>query len=199
MRDPYSAWRRNGRAALARVRSKALRQAKALPGEGRWGLVHPNAAIVQRFYAAFHARDADAMAACYHEDVSFRDPVFGELRGPRAVAMWRMLVGRAKDLTVTVTDVTADDARGSATWTATYRFGKRGRLVRNVIRARFEFKDGRIRRHVDSFSLWRWSGMALGPPGWLLGWTPLVRSRIRRDALRGLDAAVAAARGSTAG
>jgi len=44
----------------------------------------PHAALVQRFYAAFDARDAEAMAACYHPDVVFSDPVFGELRGERA-------------------------------------------------------------------------------------------------------------------
>lgn len=151
-------------------------------------MTHPNAALLARFYAAFQARDADAMAACYHPDVVFEDPVFGELRGARAAAMWRMLVGRARDLTVTVGDVRADDDAGSATWVAAYRFGKKGRPVRNVIRARFAFRDGRIVEHRDSFGLWRWSRMALGPVGWAFGWTPFVQARIRRDARRGLEA-----------
>lgn len=150
---------------------------------------HPHARLVRRFYAAFDARDADAMAACYHPDVVFEDPVFGELRGAEAVAMWRMLVARAKDLRVTVDEVQADDARGSARWVATYAFGGKGRRVRNVIRARFAFRDGLIADHRDAFSLWRWSGMALGPVGWALGWSPLVRGRIRRDARKGLDLA----------
>jgi ketosteroid isomerase-like protein len=151
-------------------------------------MTHPNAALIERFYTAFQARDADAMAACYHPDVVFEDPVFGELRGPRAAAMWRMLVGRARDLTVTVGDVRTDDAAGGATWVATYRFGKKGRPVRNVIQARFAFRDGRIVEHRDAFSLWRWSRMALGPAGWVLGWTPMVQGRIRREARKGLDA-----------
>ena len=150
--------------------------------------MHPHAALVQRFYDAFTARDAEAMAECYHDDIVFLDPVFGELRGERARDMWRMLVGRATDLSVTVGDVRADDLDGEARWVATYSFGKARRRVRNVIDARFRFLDGRIVRHVDSFSLWRWSGMALGPVGWALGWTPMVRGRIRRDARRQLDA-----------
>lgn len=154
--------------------------------------MHPNAALVQRFYAAFDARDADTMAACYHDDVEFQDPVFGELRGERARDMWRMLCARADDLRVSVADVEADDVDGEARWTATYQFGKARRPVRNEIRARFEFRDGRIARHADEFNLWRWSSMALGPAGALLGWAPPVRARIRRDAQRGLDAFVAA-------
>lgn len=153
--------------------------------------MHPNARLVERFYAAFDARDAEAMAACYHPDVAFRDPVFGELRGERARDMWRMLAGRAKDLRVEVSNVRADDERGSARWVATYTFGKTGRVVTNVIDARFGFRDGLIVRHDDSFRLWRWAGMALGPVGVLLGWTPMVHARIRRDARKGLDDFVA--------
>lgn len=153
--------------------------------------MHPHAALVQRFYAAFDARDAEAMAACYHPDVVFSDPVFGELRGERARDMWRMLVARGRDLRVSVEGIEADEARGSARWTATYTFGKARRSVRNVIDARFAFRDGLIVRHDDSFSLWRWARMALGPAGALLGWTPMLRRRVRADAHRGLDAFVA--------
>ena len=150
--------------------------------------MHPHAALVARFYAAFARRDAEAMLACYHPDVVFRDPAFGELRGDDARAMWRMLVARAKDLAVVATDVRADDATGSARWEATYSFGPEARRVHNRIRAEFAFRDGLIVRHVDSFSLWRWAGMALGPVGWLLGWTPMVRARVRRQARAGLAA-----------
>lgn len=152
--------------------------------------MHPNAALIERFYRAFDARDVEAMAACYHPDVVFEDPAFGELRGAQVVAMWRMLVARAKDLRVEARDIVADDAAGSATWVATYSFGKGGRRVRNVIRARFRFRDGLIVDHRDSFNVWKWAGMALGPAGWALGWTPFVRARIRRDARRQLDASL---------
>jgi len=42
-------------------------------------------------------------------------------------------------------------------------------------------------RHEDRFSLWRWSRQALGPAGWLLGWSPLLRRRIRSGARRRLE------------
>lgn len=153
--------------------------------------MHPNAATIARFYDAFDKRDPEAMAKCYHSDVVFSDPVFGELRGERARDMWRMLCGRATDLSVKASDIAAEDRAASARWVATYSFGKARRRVRNVVEARFEFKDGLIARHEDAFNLWTWSRRALGPMGALLGWTPMVQARIRRDALRGLDAFVA--------
>lgn len=170
--------------------------------------MHPHALLIQRFYEAFQARDAEAMARCYHADVVFSDPAFGELRGERARDMWRMLCARATDLRVDASGITADQHEGAARWVATYSFGKQKRRVRNVIDARFSFRDGArrvddapaptpsgsglIARHTDSFSVWRWSSMALGPTGALLGWTPMVQARVRRDATRQLDKFVAA-------
>ena len=147
---------------------------------------HPHAALLDRFYDAFARRDADAMAACYHPDVHFRDEVF-DLRGPRAGAMWRMLCANGKDLTLDASDIRADDATGSARWVATYTFSQTGRRVRNEIEAAFTFEDGLIRTHIDRFPFWRWSRQALGLPGLLLGWTPVLRRTVRARAARQLD------------
>lgn len=149
--------------------------------------MHPNEQLIQKFYSAFQARDAAGMTSCYHPQVVFSDPVFGRLEGAQAVAMWQMLCGRAKDLTITFSRVHADDAMGAAHWEARYSFGKSSRAVHNIIDAAFEFRDGLIVRHRDTFDLWRWSRMALGPMGTLLGWTPFLQAAIRKDARRGLD------------
>ena len=151
---------------------------------------HPHADLITRFYAAFAERDAAAMAALYHPEIHFRDPVF-DLRGPRAGAMWHMLCARGKDLAITSSDVRADDATGSAHWDATYTFSKTGRTVHNAIDAAFTFRDGLIHTHRDTFDLWRWSRQALGLPGLLLGWTPMLRAKVSREATRQLDAYIA--------
>ncbi len=151
---------------------------------------HPHADLVARFYDALARRDGDAMAACYHPDVTFRDPVF-DLRGPRAGAMWHMLCDRGKDLRVVASDVRADDERGSAHWQADYTFSQTGRPVHNEVDAAFTFADGLIRTHVDTFDVWAWSRQALGVPGLLLGWTPWIRAKVAAEAARGLDAYVA--------
>jgi len=157
--------------------------------------VHANARLIEAFYAAFSRRDAVTMAACYAPDAHFRDPVF-DLRGAEIGAMWSMLCARGKDLALEWRDVRADDATGSAHWEPRYTFSATGRQVHNVIDATFTLRDGRIVEHVDRFDLWRWSRMALGAKGVLLGWTPLVRNAVQAQARKGLDAWLA--RGRTA-
>jgi ketosteroid isomerase-like protein len=146
-----------------------------------------NQDTINRFYRAFQERDGATMSACYAPDATFRDPVF-ELSGDRIGLMWRMLTERGKDLRVEFSNVVADENAGSADWQAWYSFSKTGRKVHNVIRARFRFRGGLIVDHVDDFDFWRWSRQALGPAGLLLGWTPMLRAKVRKQAADGLDA-----------
>jgi ketosteroid isomerase-like protein len=149
--------------------------------------MHPNEQLITNLYTAFQRRDGEAMAACYHPDAIFSDPVFTNLRGAEPGNMWRMLCERGKDLQVTFRDVKADDTNGSAHWEATYSFSRSGRKVHNIIDSTFKFKDGKIIEHKDSFDLWRWAGMALGVPGKLLGWTPFMQATIRKNGREGLE------------
>ncbi|MFN0160158.1 MAG: nuclear transport factor 2 family protein [Burkholderiales bacterium] len=149
---------------------------------------------IETFYSAFADLDGKAMQACYAEDASFRDEAF-TLAGRREIGgMWRMLTDttrtRARDAwKLTYSQVT--DA--SAHWEAHYRFTATGRLVHNIIEARFSFDDaGLIKTHVDSFDFWRWSRQALGAPGMLLGWTPFLRAKVRQQAAANLKKFLAA-------
>ena len=146
--------------------------------------MHPNAQLIESFYSAFQRRDGAAMAACYHPDVHFSDPVFPDLKGSRAGAMWKMLTARKdSDLKVVFSEVSADDTKGTAHWDARYSFpDPSGRKVHNEIDARFEFKDGKIIRHIDSFDLYKWTRMAMGPAGIVLGWTPFFQNTVRKKA-----------------
>lgn len=142
--------------------------------------------IIETFYSAFQQKDWRAMQTCYHDEVLFTDPVFRNLKGPKAKAMWHMLAIAAKDLTLTFQNIDADGSKGSCDWDAHYSFSRTGRKVHNIIHARFEFSEGKIIKHTDSFNLWKWAGMALGFSGTLLGWTPLIQSKIRSNAEKGL-------------
>ena len=156
-------------------------------------MAHPNDELIQRFYAAFARRDGDGMAACYAPGARFSDPVFQELHDPEPGAMWRMLTGRAQDLEVELAEHEAGDEHGSAHWLADYTFST-GRRVHNDIHARFRFENGLIAEHDDSFSFYAWARQALGPVGVALGWTPLVRGKVQREARGGLDEFQAGAR-----
>jgi ketosteroid isomerase-like protein len=135
--------------------------------------------LINKFYTAFQKKDWKTMQSCYHDDIVFSDPVFQNLKGNEAKAMWHMLVSAGKDLKLDFSNVKANDQTGSCHWEAYYTFSRTGRKVHNVIDATLEFKEGKIIRHTDVFDLWRWSGMALGISGTLLGWSPIVRNKVR--------------------
>ena len=150
-------------------------------------MAHANEELIRRFYEAFDRRDGDAMAVCYAPYARFDDPVFPGLLGDEPGDMWRMLTARADDLKVELREHEAGDTTGSAHWIATYTFTQTGRPVVNDVRATFRFRDGLIAEHRDSFSFHSWSRQALGTPGLLLGWTPILRNATRKKARAGLD------------
>ena len=136
--------------------------------------------LIERFYTAFAAGDVETMASCYHQDARFSDPVFPDLDGRNEVMkMWRTLVGRSDDINIVLGDHAADDRGGTAHWTATYTFTTTGRPVVNEIDAAMVFRDGLIVDHKDSFDFWKWSRQALGTPGLLLGWSPILKKKVR--------------------
>jgi ketosteroid isomerase-like protein len=150
-------------------------------------MAHPNDELIQRFYGAFARRDGQAMAACYAPDARFSDPVFPDLRGADPGRMWQMLTDGESDLEIELAEHEAGDETGSAHWIARYTFST-GRPVVNDIRATFRFADGLIAEHRDDFDFHRWARQALGPVGLLLGWTPMLRGKVRGQAAARLAA-----------
>lgn len=143
--------------------------------------------LINSFYSCFQKRDAEGMAACYHENIQFCDPAFPDLKGKMAGNMWRMLCSQAKIFELTFSDVTATGNTGKAYWEATYDFSRTSRRVHNKIHATFEFADGKIIKHVDDFDFWKWSQMALGAPGLMLGWSGFLRNKVSTMANKGLE------------
>jgi ketosteroid isomerase-like protein len=146
-----------------------------------------NAKLIADFYSAFGRRDGDAMAAAYSSDAHFWDPVFHDLNGAEPGAMWRMLTGRAEDLEIELVSHDATNHGGSANWKATYTFTQTGRKVVNDVNATFAIEGGQITDHRDEFNFYAWSKQALGLPGLLLGWTPIISGATHKKARAGLD------------
>lgn len=136
--------------------------------------------LIETFYNAFKHLDAETMVSCYHKDIVFEDPAFGVLKGNKAKNMWRMLCEsqNGKDFKMNFSNIEANTLNGSASWEAFYTFSKTGRKVHNVIRASFEFKDGKIIKHKDDFNLHKWARQALGFKGFLLGNTKFFKSKL---------------------
>ncbi|AFM04185.1 Limonene-1,2-epoxide hydrolase catalytic domain protein [Bernardetia litoralis DSM 6794] len=143
--------------------------------------------LITDFYTAFINRDAEKMVSYYDDDIVFNDPIFKNLKGEEAKDMWRMLLSSPTEVKVSFSNVEANGIKGSANWEAIYPFSKTGNTVHNKIKAQFEFENGKIIRHTDDFDLWKWSGMALGISGKLLGWTSLLQNKVRDTAQQNLD------------
>jgi len=143
--------------------------------------------IIEQFYFAFQNLDAEKMVELYHTEIEFEDPAFGKLKGNKAKNMWQMLCKSSKELEITFSNIQYDSEKGSANWEAEYIFSKTGRKVHNMIRAEFEFKDGKIIKHKDNFNLHKWAIQAFGWKGIFLGWTPVFKSKLNKETNKLLD------------
>ncbi|MFT7121632.1 MAG: ketosteroid isomerase-like protein [Neolewinella sp.] len=138
-----------------------------------------NAELITSFYRAFADHDAPGMVACYAEDVVFEDPAFGQLKSQDAHDMWLMLLGRDAKPEIAFGGVSAEGETATVEWVAKYKYGAKKRLVVNEVTASFVIRDGKIVKHTDRFSMWKWSRQALGLNGLLMGWTPFLRNQVQ--------------------
>lgn len=149
--------------------------------------MNPNQQLIEHFYTCFKNKDYKGMQACYADNATFSDPVFQNLNAVQVKAMWEMLLSRAKDMELDFSNVSADEHRGQAHWDAYYTFTATGRRVINRIDASFEIENGKIVKHTDKFSFYKWARQALGFSGWLLGWTGFLHQKVSTQAMDNLN------------
>lgn len=141
-----------------------------------------NTELLKKFYEAFKCKDFKTMGECYHSDIVFNDPAFGTLKGQRASEMWEMLCISGKDLKMDYSGIESNGNIGKAHWEAYYTFTATKRKIHNVIDATFEFKDGKIIKHTDSFDFKRWSQQAFGILGYIIGGTSFLQNKFNKQA-----------------
>src|ERR1700744_3146101 len=146
-----------------------------------------NEQVIENFYTAFQKLDYRSMTGNYADDIVFFDPVFGLLTDREVYAMWEMLCTNAKNFSLAYSNITRlDEEYSTCEWTATYTFSATGRKVINNGKAYMKFADGRIIKHSDGFSLYKWRQQAFGLTGILLGWNSYFQNRIRKRAQQNL-------------
>lgn len=143
--------------------------------------IENNEQLLNDFYSAFQRRDAQTMAGHYHQQARFSDPAFGSLNRDEVALMWQMLCRSSKDLQVEYQIQDVSESSAHVNWEAFYSYGKSKRSVHNRVMATFEFKDDKIIRHHDVFSLWKWARQAMGYNGLLIGWTKFFRNRLQQQ------------------
>ena len=148
--------------------------------------MNDNEKLIHHFYNSFKQKDYAEMQKCYADSATFSDEAFQNLNSAQVKAMWKMLCLRGKDLELSFQNVSADEKRGSAEWIAKYTFSQTGRKVENHITANFEFENGKIVKHIDSFDFYKWIKQAIGGIGVLLGWTSFMQNKVREKAMKNL-------------
>lgn len=154
--------------------------------------MNPNENLIHNFYTCFKNKDFKGMQECYADNATFNDSVFKNLNAREVRGMWAMLISGSKDIRIEFSHINAGENTGTAEWVAYYTFSATGNKVINRINASFVFKDGKIAEHRDSFNFYKWARQALGLPGLLLGWTPLIKNKIQKKAANNLQAYLAA-------
>ena len=138
--------------------------------------------IIETFYQAFAVLDAETMTSCYHNDITFNDPAFGTLKGEKAKNMWRMICQgqKGKNFIVEVSNIKSNSRKqtGSAHWEAHYVFSQTGKKVHNIIEAKFEFRNGKIIKHIDTFNIHTWAKQAIGFKGYIFGGTHFFKKKL---------------------
>ena len=153
-----------------------------------------NKALIEKFYTAFQQKDVKAMQNCYAENAVFNDPVFHNLNTQQVRAMWAMLIKSGKDMRIEINNIAGSSSGGTAQWTAYYTFSATGNKVVNRVKASFVIENGKIVKHTDRFSFYKWARQSLGLTGILLGWTSFLRKKIRSSAKNKLESYTASER-----
>lgn len=149
--------------------------------------MNTNEQLIRHFYTSFQQKDVQAMQDCYAEDATFNDPVFINLNGAEVRSIWAMLIKNGKDMRLEFKNIKGSENGGTAEWDAWYTFSKTGNKVHNQIKASFLIKNGKIVKHTDHFSFYKWARQALGITGALLGWTGFLKNKIRKTGKKNLD------------
>ncbi len=149
--------------------------------------MNANEIVINKFYTCFQNKDFKGMQDCYSDSAHFRDPVFLNLNAKQVRAMWEMFCVNGKDLKVEFKNISANEKTGSAEWIAYYIFSVTGSNVVNRIKSNFVFEQGKIIKHIDHFNFYDWAKQALGASGLLLGWTPFVKNKVRKVAMKNLQ------------
>jgi hypothetical protein len=149
--------------------------------------LHPNVVLLERFYTGIQNSDIAAIRTCYAPNVVLLRP-----------GLWRATrrqdgsdVGHVIQPRRAPADHLQRPIRRRL-----HRLGTLGSPLRvrqdrapgpQPDHLRISLRRARVAEHRDSFRVYRWAAMAIGPVGRLAGWTPLLRSALHKETVRLLD------------
>ncbi len=140
---------------------------------------------VNTFFRAYAKADPVLIGQCLHQQISFSDPLFPDLRGARALLRWHWLLRQTQDLSVQHQVIFADDRKAQLKVNVSYSW--HGRQVNLPVLTTLTIWDDLIVRHVDEYSYYEYAKQAQGLAGRVLGALPMAQSAVQRRALQAVD------------
>ena len=105
-------------------------------------------ATLEAFCDAIERRDAEALGACYSEEVEYADALFIALQGSLVTARWAMVFRRVPGLAVSIQGARVDAGDAVVRWDMSFP-QPRGGAIRHFMRSELRIEGGRVVRHED--------------------------------------------------
>ncbi len=138
--------------------------------------------IAIKFYDAFSAANIDVLKQLYDKKLIFNDNIFVNLDYNETISMWSSLLVGNKNMSIKYEIKKYSEKYVEVEWIADYLFTSTNRNVKNIILAKMEIDQGKIINHTDNFDFYKWSQMAFGITGVLIGWTSFFKNKVRTEA-----------------
>ena len=138
--------------------------------------------IAIKFYDAFSAANIDVLKQLYDKKLIFNDNIFVNLDYNETISMWSSLLVGNKNMSIKYEIKKYSEKYVEVEWIADYLFTSTNRNVKNIILAKMEIDQGKIINHTDNFDFYKWSQMAFGITGALIGWTSFFKNKVRTEA-----------------
>ena len=138
--------------------------------------------IAIKFYDAFSAANIDVLKQLYDKKLRYNDNIFVNLDYNETISMWSSLLVGNKNMSIKYEIKKYSEKYVEVEWIADYLFTSTNRNVKNIILAKMEIDQGKIINHTDNFDFYKWSQMAFGITGVLIGWTSFFKNKVRTEA-----------------
>lgn len=138
--------------------------------------------IAIKFYDAFSVANIDVLKQLYDKKLIFNDNIFVNLDYNETISMWSSLLVGNKNMSIKYEIKKYSEKYVEVEWIADYLFTSTNRNVKNIILAKMEIDQGKIINHTDNFDFYKWSQMAFGITGVLIGWTSFFKNKVRTEA-----------------
>ena len=142
--------------------------------------MNQNEATIHRFFTAYQNKEYTTMQNCYSKDAVYNSPIYGLINAEHVKAMWEMICKTNEEESLHFEKIELlDHEYTTCDWSLAYYYTNR--RINNKIKSYLRLENGLIIEHTDAFDLYKWSRMAFGLTGLLIGWSKFFQKKIQKS------------------